>query len=135
MNSGVPQLRSQPLDGGVHGRPYEAAAAPAAQGHRRDAERAGQLDLAGELFAVADQSQPDGLADAAFDDVDPDELTDIVAAVGEGRVDRAFELTPPDLAERLSVAGTPQECAAKIRSEIAGTGVNHMVNSQTSVPG
>jgi 5,10-methylenetetrahydromethanopterin reductase len=60
-------------------------------------------------------------------DVDPDELTDIIAAVGEGRVDRAFELTPPELAERLSVAGTPQECAEKIRSEIAGTGVNHLI--------
>jgi len=59
--------------------------------------------------------------------VEPDELTDIVAAVGEGRVDRAYELTPPDLAERLSVAGTPEECAEKIRTQIAGTGVNHLI--------
>jgi 5,10-methylenetetrahydromethanopterin reductase len=32
-------------------------------------------------------------------DVDPAELTDIIAAVGEGRVDRAFELTSPELAD------------------------------------
>jgi len=60
-------------------------------------------------------------------DVDPASLTDIVAAVGEGRVDRAYELTPPDLADKLSIAGTPEECAEKIKTEIASTGVNHMV--------
>ncbi|KRV49536.1 5,10-methylene tetrahydromethanopterin reductase [Wenjunlia vitaminophila] len=60
-------------------------------------------------------------------DVSPDELTDIVAAVAEGQLARAFELTPPDLADRLSVAGSPAECAEKIRSEIASAGVNHMI--------
>ncbi len=60
-------------------------------------------------------------------DVDPASLTDIIAAVGEGRVDRAFELTPPDLADKLSVAGTPEECAEKIKTEIASTGVNHLI--------
>jgi 5,10-methylenetetrahydromethanopterin reductase len=60
-------------------------------------------------------------------DVDPAELTDIIAAVGEGRVDRAFELTSPELADRLSIAGTPQECADRIKSEIAVTGVNHLI--------
>jgi alkanesulfonate monooxygenase SsuD/methylene tetrahydromethanopterin reductase-like flavin-dependent oxidoreductase (luciferase family) len=64
--------------------------------------------------------------------VDPDNsiaplLTDIIAAVGEGRVDRAFELTPPELADKLSIAGTPEECTAKIKSEIASTGVNHLI--------
>lgn len=60
-------------------------------------------------------------------DVRPDELTDIIAAVGEGRVDRAFELTSPELADRLSVAGTPEECADKIKSQITSTGVNHVI--------
>ncbi|MBK1783233.1 LLM class flavin-dependent oxidoreductase [Prauserella cavernicola] len=60
-------------------------------------------------------------------DVDPAELTDIIAAVGEGRVDRAYELTSPELAERLSVAGTPAECAEKIKSQITSTGVNHLI--------
>ncbi|MQA80590.1 MAG: LLM class flavin-dependent oxidoreductase [Streptosporangiales bacterium] len=60
-------------------------------------------------------------------DVDPAELTDIVAAVGAGRVDQAFELTSPELADRLSIAGTPEECVEKINAQIAGTGVNHMI--------
>lgn len=60
-------------------------------------------------------------------DVDPGELTDIIAAVGEGRVDRAFELTSPELADRLSVAGTPAECAEKIKTNITSTGVNHLI--------
>jgi 5,10-methylenetetrahydromethanopterin reductase len=60
-------------------------------------------------------------------DVDPASLTEIIAAVGEGRVDRAFELTPVDLADKLSVAGTPAECVRKIRTEIASTGVNHVI--------
>lgn len=60
-------------------------------------------------------------------DVDPAELTDIIAAVGEGRVDRAFELTSPELADRLSIAGTPAECAEKLSSEITSTGVNHLI--------
>lgn len=59
--------------------------------------------------------------------VDPASLTEIIAAVAEGRVDRAFELTPPELADKLSVSGTPQECVAKISAEIAPTGVNHLI--------
>ena len=38
----------------------------------------------------------------ARNDVDPASLTDIIAAVGEGWVDRAFELTSPELADRLT---------------------------------
>ncbi|RZQ60593.1 LLM class flavin-dependent oxidoreductase [Amycolatopsis suaedae] len=60
-------------------------------------------------------------------DVDPAELTGIIAAVGEGRVDRAYELTPPELADRLSVAGTPEECLAKLRTQIVPAGVNHLI--------
>ncbi|MQA02577.1 MAG: LLM class flavin-dependent oxidoreductase [Streptosporangiales bacterium] len=66
-------------------------------------------------------------------DVDPAELTDIIAAVGAGRVDQAYELTSPDLADRLSIAGTPEECVAKINSQISGTGVNHMILAITDV--
>ncbi|MFC4001853.1 LLM class flavin-dependent oxidoreductase [Prauserella oleivorans] len=59
--------------------------------------------------------------------VEPESLAEIVAAVGAGDLKRAYELTPPELAEKLSIAGTPEECAEKIRREIAPTGVNHMV--------
>lgn len=60
-------------------------------------------------------------------DVPPESLEDIVAAVGAGDLKRAYELTPPELAEKLSIAGTPQECADKINREIAPSGVNHMI--------
>lgn len=59
--------------------------------------------------------------------VDPDELTPIIAAIGAGDLAKGVELTSPALAERLSVSGSPEECAAKIRDEIAPSGVNHMI--------
>ena len=59
--------------------------------------------------------------------VEPESLQDIIAAVGAGDLARAYELTPPELAEKLSIAGTPQECADRIKREIAPTGVNHMI--------
>ncbi|MFC7344228.1 LLM class flavin-dependent oxidoreductase [Saccharopolyspora griseoalba] len=59
--------------------------------------------------------------------VEPESLTEIIAAVGAGDLARAYELTPPELAEKLSIAGTPQECAERIEREIAPTGVNHMI--------
>ncbi|OEU86894.1 5,10-methylene tetrahydromethanopterin reductase [Streptomyces abyssalis] len=60
-------------------------------------------------------------------DVDPDSLQEIIAAVGAGDLPRAYELTSPELAEKLSVAGTPEECAEKINREILASGVNHMI--------
>ncbi len=44
-----------------------------------------------------------------------------------GDLARGVELTSPELAERLSVSGTPEECRDKIRREIAPSGVNHMI--------
>jgi 5,10-methylenetetrahydromethanopterin reductase len=40
---------------------------------------------------------------------------------------RGIELTSPDLAERLSIAGTPDECVAKIKNNVEPTGINHMI--------
>jgi 5,10-methylenetetrahydromethanopterin reductase len=48
-------------------------------------------------------------------------------ALGKGDLAGAIELTPPEIAERLSVAGTPDECVAKLRSEIVDAGVNHLI--------
>jgi 5,10-methylenetetrahydromethanopterin reductase len=58
--------------------------------------------------------------------IDPDDMAPIVEALGKGELDKALELTSPEVAERLSIAGTPAECAATIR-EIQSTGVNHMI--------
>ncbi|MQA10245.1 MAG: LLM class flavin-dependent oxidoreductase [Pseudonocardiaceae bacterium] len=60
-------------------------------------------------------------------DVTPESLQDIIAAVGAGDLRRAYELTSPELAEKLSIAGTPQECIDKIKREIVPSGVNHMI--------
>ena len=53
--------------------------------------------------------------------------TRLVDALGKGDLAGAIELTSPEIAERLSVAGTPDECVAKLRSEIADAGVNHLI--------
>ncbi|MFC4564127.1 LLM class flavin-dependent oxidoreductase [Nocardiopsis mangrovi] len=59
--------------------------------------------------------------------VDPDELTPVIDAIAAGDLARGIELTGPDVAERLSIAGTPEECLEKIQREIAPTGVNHVI--------
>ena len=59
--------------------------------------------------------------------VDPGELAPIIEAIGAGDMAKGIELTTPDLAERLSVAGTPEECTEKLQSQIAAAGVNHLI--------
>lgn len=59
--------------------------------------------------------------------VHPDEVAPIIEAIGAGDMARGIELTTPDLAERLSIAGTPEEVTAKIKENVEPTGVNHMI--------
>ncbi|MGP4114968.1 LLM class flavin-dependent oxidoreductase [Streptomyces sp. 4N509B] len=59
--------------------------------------------------------------------VDPAELQPVIDAIAAGDLARGIELTSPEVADRLSVSGTPAECVAKIREEIAPAGVNHMI--------
>jgi 5,10-methylenetetrahydromethanopterin reductase len=56
-----------------------------------------------------------------------DEVAPVVEALGAGDVARAIELFTPEQAEKLSIAGTPEECVEKIRNDIQPTGVNHMI--------
>jgi 5,10-methylenetetrahydromethanopterin reductase len=58
--------------------------------------------------------------------VKPADVAPIIEAIGAGDMARGIELTSPDVAERLSVAGTPEECVAKLQ-DIASTGINHMI--------
>ena len=44
-----------------------------------------------------------------------------------GDVAGAIERFSPELAERLSVAGTPEECVEKIKTDIQPAGVDHMI--------
>jgi 5,10-methylenetetrahydromethanopterin reductase len=58
--------------------------------------------------------------------IEPSDMAPIVEALGAGELDKAYELTSPEVAEKLSIAGSPEQCTAKIQ-EIASTGVNHMI--------
>ena len=62
--------------------------------------------------------------------VDPEELTPIIDAIGGGDLARGIELTTPELADKLSFAGMPDEVTAKIK-EIEPAGVNHIVAAIT----
>jgi 5,10-methylenetetrahydromethanopterin reductase len=56
-----------------------------------------------------------------------EEVQPVVEALGGGEVAKAIELFRPELAEKLSVAGTPEECVEKIKADIEPAGVNHMI--------
>jgi 5,10-methylenetetrahydromethanopterin reductase len=58
--------------------------------------------------------------------IDPEETKTIVEALGRGELDTAYDLTTPAIAETLSIAGTPEECAERIK-EIESAGVNHFI--------
>jgi 5,10-methylenetetrahydromethanopterin reductase len=62
--------------------------------------------------------------------VDPAEVQPIIEAIGAGDLPRGIELTSPELADKLSFAGTPEEVVAKIK-EIEPTGVNHLIAAIT----
>ena len=55
------------------------------------------------------------------------EVQPVVDALGSGDVKGAIERFTPELAERLSLAGTPEEVVEKIKRDIAPAGVNHMI--------
>ena len=59
--------------------------------------------------------------------VDPAEMAPIIEAIGAGDMAKGIELTNPEIAERLSIAGTPEECVAKIKEQVEPTGINHMI--------
>jgi 5,10-methylenetetrahydromethanopterin reductase len=63
--------------------------------------------------------------------VEPEEMAPIIEAIGAGDMAKGIELTTPEIAERLSIAGTPEECAEKLQREIASTGMNHFILAVT----
>jgi 5,10-methylenetetrahydromethanopterin reductase len=62
--------------------------------------------------------------------VDPADLKPIVDAIAGGDLAKGIELTSPELADKLSFSGTPQEVTAKIK-EIEPAGVNHLIAAIT----
>ena len=59
--------------------------------------------------------------------MEPAELAPVVEALGTGDIPKAVELFQPEYAEKLSVAGTPEEVVEKIKTDIQPAGVNHMI--------
>ena len=59
--------------------------------------------------------------------IDPAELKPVVDALDAGDVPRALELFSPENAEKLSLAGTPEEIVEKIKTDLQPHGVNHMI--------
>ena len=64
-------------------------------------------------------------------EVDPAEMTPIVEAMNEGELAKSIELTSPELADKLSFSGTPEEVTSKIKAQLEGTGVNHFIAAIT----
>ena len=53
----------------------------------------------------------------------------MVEALGAGDVKKAISLFEPHYAEKLSLAGTPEEVVEKIKADLEPAGVNHMILS------
>jgi 5,10-methylenetetrahydromethanopterin reductase len=59
--------------------------------------------------------------------IDPSEVAPVVEALDNGDVPGALEAFKPEYAEKLSLAGTPEEIVEKIKSDMQPAGVNHMI--------
>jgi 5,10-methylenetetrahydromethanopterin reductase len=118
-----------------------------AEAFSRGAERAGRdwtcLDLANNpLGAIAEDPEPAREAArivAAFyissmppelltrNGVDPAEVAPVAEAFKRGEVQRALELTSPEVGEALSVAGTPEDWNRWIEDDLAPAGFGHLL--------
>ena len=56
-----------------------------------------------------------------------EEVFPIRDAWARGDAGEAVAMTTPSIADRLSIAGTPEECVDKLKHQILGSGVNHLV--------
>jgi len=59
--------------------------------------------------------------------IEASELAPVVEALGAGDVKKAVSLFEPHYAEKLSLAGTPEEVVEKIKTDLEPAGVNHMI--------
>ena len=62
--------------------------------------------------------------------VDPKSLEPIIDAIAGGDLAKGIELTTPEIADKLSFSGTPEEVTAKLK-DIEPTGVNHLIAAIT----
>jgi len=57
------------------------------------------------------------------------DLKPIFDAFAAGDVAKALELTTPELGEKFSVAGTPDEVVERLQRDVLSTGVNHVIGA------
>jgi 5,10-methylenetetrahydromethanopterin reductase len=70
-------------------------------------------------------SMPRGLIErhgVPFEEIEP-----ISAAFARGDVERALNLTTDEIGDRFSIAGTPEEVAERIHTDVFGAGFDHVV--------
>jgi 5,10-methylenetetrahydromethanopterin reductase len=59
--------------------------------------------------------------------IDPESVQPIVEAFNVGDVERAVELTTPELTERLSLSGSPDDWIRRIEADVVPAGFNHVI--------
>ncbi len=59
--------------------------------------------------------------------VDPARIKPIADAWADGDIDRAVSLVEPELMSLVAIAGTPEECASKLREHFHNGPVSHLV--------
>jgi 5,10-methylenetetrahydromethanopterin reductase len=117
----------------------------AARGARRAGRSVEELDLGNSLLgAIArdgDVARRAGRTLAAFyipsmppallerHGIEADDVHDINEAFAAGQVERALELTPDELADRLVVAGTPEDWVEWLTQTYEPCGLNHALVS------
>jgi 5,10-methylenetetrahydromethanopterin reductase len=119
----------------------------AAEAFRRGSEGAGRdwetLDLADNMLGAiaedADAAREAARVISAFylssmppellsrNGVDPEQVAPAIAAFNAGDLQRALELTPPEVGDALSVAGTAQDWIQKIERDLQPSGFNHLL--------
>jgi 5,10-methylenetetrahydromethanopterin reductase len=63
--------------------------------------------------------------------IDPDAVTPVTDAFAAGDVQRALEATPDEVADRIMVAGTPEDWVSWLTDTYAPSGLNHALVSFT----
>ncbi len=57
----------------------------------------------------------------------PESVRPIVAAFGSGDVAEAVRLTSDDVADRISIAGTPDDWVERLRADVLPSGLDHLI--------
>jgi 5,10-methylenetetrahydromethanopterin reductase len=66
--------------------------------------------------------------------IDQADVQPIFDAFAAGDVAKAIQMFSPEMAAKLSVAGTPEECAEQIKRDILPSGINHVILALADAP-